>query len=349
MNNDRILWIDWVKFLGIFGVIGIHITSPLLSANYLFSSEWYQGVIAGSIFRFGVILFIMASGFLILRRKQTINDIPRRVKRVILPFIFWLIVYAIIKVVFLKELGPTWNFNDLLGFIYRGLLDPTIISVQFWYVYMILGLYVISPIMSSWIQTVSIKEIEYYIWIWIIISLLQFLNVHSLLFDYFRYFTGAIGYFILGYYLKIKDEPLYRNIGFGTILFIIGSLITIIGTITVSFATHNQSLLFIKLGDLTPGACLQGIGLFIVVSNTNFDGLNKRINNFVVRVSKNSYGIYLSNILVVNLLEMLNLVYLKGFTLFSIIIYTFIVLFISNLMIEIMDSNPILRQFSGKR
>lgn len=347
MKVGRILWVDWLKFLAIFGVIGIHISSFLLTSDFLFSFEWYQGVIAGSMFRFGIILFIMASGFLILRKQQSIQDVPRRVIKILLPFIFWLIVYAVIKVVFKHELGPTWGIYDLLWFIFRGFLDPTIISVQFWYVYMILGLYILSPIISTWIQNVSIKEIEFYIWIWLIISILQFFNVHSLLFDYLRYFTGAIGYFILGYYLSIKQDELFRNRSFGVILFIIGSAITIIGTIGLSFATNNQSLLFIKLGDITPGACLQGIGLFIIIFNTNFNKLGANINNIVVKISKMSYGIYLSNILVINFLDFFHLINLGGFTLLRIFIYIVLVLVISSVVIEIMDRLPILRLFSG--
>jgi surface polysaccharide O-acyltransferase-like enzyme len=213
---------------------------------------------------------------------------------------------------------------------------------------MILGLYILSPILSGWIQSAPIRDIEYFIVIWAAVSFLQFLTIDSILFDYLRYFTGAIGYFILGYYLTIKDNHLLKDVKFGAILFIVGSLITIIGTLAMSFITHDQSLFFIKLGDLTPGACLQGIGLFIVISNTSFDGLNERINDFAVKVSMDSYGIYLCNILVINFLEMLNLIHLKGFTLLMIIIYAVIVLLICFVVIEIMGKFKILRMFSGK-
>lgn len=347
MKTNRILWVDWLKFLAIFGVIGIHVSSSLLTQDYLFSAQWYQGVVAASLFRFGIILFLMASGFLILRKKQSISDIPRRVKRVLVPFVFWLIIYAILKAVFRHELGPGWAFGDLMGFIVRGFLDPTIISVQFWYVYMILGLYIVSPIISGWIQNAPIEEIKYYIWIWIVISLLQFFNVRSILFDYLMYFTGAIGYFILGYYLTIQENELFKNRTFGVMLFILGSAITIIGTVGMSFATHGQSLSFIKLGDLTPGAFLQGIGLFIIVFNTDFTKFDTRINETAVKISKMSYGLYLSNILVINFLEKLNLIYLNGITLINVFIYVVLVLILSAAIIKIMDRLPVLHLFSG--
>lgn len=347
METERILWVDWLKFLAIFGVVGIHVSSSLLSPEYLFSIQWYQGVIAESVFRFGIILFIMASGFLILRKRQSIQDIPRRIRRVLIPFIFWLTIYAVLKVIFRPELGHSLAFNDVIGFIIAGFLDPTIISVQFWYVYMILGFYILSPIISGWIQNASIYEIKYYIWIWIIISILQFFNIQSLLFDYLRYFTGAIGYFILGYYLTIQKDELFRNRTFGAILFILGSAITIFGTIGLSFATHGQSLSFIKLGDLTPGACLQGIGLFIIVFNSDFSKLDERINSIVVKISKMSYGIYLSNILVIHFLGMFNLINLNVLTLIGILISIIVVLILSAVIIKVMDMLPVLHWFSG--
>ena len=118
-------------------------------------------------------------------------------------------------------------------------------------------------------------------------------------------------------------------------------------TIGLSFVTHGQSLSFIKLGDLTPGAFLQGIGLFIIIFNTDFTKADGRINEIVVKISKMSYGIYLSNVLVINFLEKFNLMYLNGITLIEIFIYIILVLILSAVIIKIMDMLPVLHLFSG--
>ena len=325
MKNERLLWIDVLKFLAVIGVIGIHVSSTSLNTNALFSSNWYQGVFFESMFRFAIILFIMASGYLLLRKQQPLDVIPQRIKRILLPFIFWLIIYAIIKILLTQSLGPNWQITDVFMFIINGFLDPTIVSVQFWYVYMILGLYILSPILSRWIQNAPIREIEYMLLIWVIISFLHFLNIDSILLDYFRYFTGAIGYFILGYYLTIQEKHVLRNKRFGLLLFILGTLITFVGTILLSVITNQQSLFFIRLGDITPGACLQAIGLFIIVYNTDFDKISDTVKGYIVNISKSSYGIYLVNVLVLNLFEKIHLINLSGFAFFDIIISIVIV------------------------
>lgn len=348
MNKQRLNWVDWLKALAIIGVIGIHCTSILLDNNFLFSFKWYQGVICGSIFRYAIVTFIMASGYLLLRKVQPITVIPKRLKRILIPFIFWLILYAVIKVVFKDAIGPTWNLFDLLSFIASGFLDPLGVSVQFWYIYMILGLYILSPILSRWIQNAKLEEIEYLLLLWIIISLLHFIGLKSLLLDYLRYFTGAIGYFILGYYLTIKDNPNLKNPYFGLKLFIIGSLITIIGTIALSHILGQQTLFFIQLGDLTPGAFLQGVGLFIIIYNMDYTRIPSRINTYMTKISKDSYGIYLINILIVNIQNKIGLLKIPYITTIMIIIMVFAVLIISDIILDIMSKIPVLKYFTGK-
>ena len=175
-------------------------------------------------------------------------------------------------------------------------------------------------------------------------SLIYFFEVHTILTDYFRYFTGAIGYFILGYYLTIKKTDLLESRKSGIILFLIGTLITTIGTIVLSYVTMDQSYYFLRLGDITPGACLQAIGLFIIIKNTDFTKFSEKINKWVVKISKASYGIYMANLLVIHIMDKVGLLNLNHFNIF---VYLVLVLILSYLVILIMDKLPFLNQFSG--
>lgn len=348
MNSKRILWVDYLKLWAIIGVLGIHCSSALLDNKYLFTLPWYESVICSSIFRFAIILFVMASGYLLLRKPQPITVIPHRLKRILIPFVFWLLVYSVVKVVIAGALGQSWTLIDLIQYIFTAFLNPVIVSVQFWYVYMILGLYLLSPVLSKWIENANMSDIEYFLLIWVLVSLLQFSSVETIILDYLRYFTGAIGYFILGYYLTIKKHELLTNKKFAVLLFIAGSLITISGTIVLSHIELTQSLFFIRLGDITPGACLQSIGLFILIKNYDYEKLGKKVNSLSTRISRDSYGIYLVNILVINLLEKFHLINVMKFTTVSIIFTMVIVLVISTIIIEVFYRIPILRPFSGK-
>ena len=71
----RILYIDYLKTIAIFGVIAIHLSSKYITHYTLNASLWFSGLFVESMFRFSIILFVMASGILLIKKNQTIDDI----------------------------------------------------------------------------------------------------------------------------------------------------------------------------------------------------------------------------------------------------------------------------------
>ena len=178
VGKNRIYNVDWLKTIAILAVLLLHCSSKYLLPDFVFQPNWYCGVFFESLSRFGVPLFIMVSGFLILRKDQPISSVPRRIKRVLIPFIFWLVVYVIAK------FAMIYHSFDLIQFGYfliQAFLDPTIVSIEFWFVYMIIGLYIFSPIITTWLHNAEIYEIEYFLIVWALISFVGFSNVDFLL------------------------------------------------------------------------------------------------------------------------------------------------------------------------
>lgn len=346
MTSKRIVWIDWLKLLAIIGVIGIHISSQYLNPEIVFTDIWYEGVVIASTFRYAIILFIMASGYLLLRQNQDITSIPKRLKRVIIPFSFYLLVYTLVKVIIVWHRTP--DILELLQVLTGAILDPTRISIQFWYVYMIIGLYLITPILSKWIQNSTRREIRITVYIWIALSLLQFTINDTIIPYYLKYLTGPVGYYILGYYLATDNNPKLENKKTTILLIITGILITACGTILLSLVSCEQSLHFIQLGDITPGACIEAVGLFLLVKNTDFTGLNTKINNLVTNISKDIYGIYLSNMLIIRLLEKIGIIPVNARPILNTTTSMALVIIIAYLLTELMARIPILRPFSGR-
>lgn len=344
-DSNRILWIDWIKALAVIAVGIIHVCGGYLQDNLMFSYNWYVAIFFESFCRYAVVFFVMASGFLILRKNEPITNVPRRFKRIMVPFVFWMFIYAIFYY-FVIDHKPLDVGNFLIYYL-NGFLDPTSVCLLFWFVYMILGLYVFAPILSKWIHNSKIVEIEYFLVVWVIIMLLRFVGVDSIIPDYFRYFSGAIGYFVLGYYLTIKKSKYLESRRFGFLLFMIGSLMGVIGSIVVPMFTGTQTFMFMSVGDITPNACLQAIGLFIMVKNTDFNRLSDRTNSLIVLLSLESYGFYLSHLLVVGLLNKLSIFSIENNALIVIPIFAIVVLIVTNLMIYIMSKIPFLKRFTG--
>lgn len=347
-ESKRILWIDWIKALAVIAVAVIHVSGGYLQENLLFTSNWYVAVGFESLVRYAVVFFIMASGFLILRKPEPITNIPRRFKRIFTPFLFWMFVYAIFYYFLIN------GNRDILGFVgyfLWGFLDPTSICLLFWFVYMILGLYVLAPVLSKWICNSSFSEIEYFLGIWAIVMVIHLImdltGFSTIIYDYLRYFSGAIGYFVLGYYLAFKKSRYLESRKFGLLLFIIGTLLTFIGTVLVPYFTGVQTFAFMSVGDITPNVCLQAVGLFIIVKNTDFRKLPDKINSLIVLLSLESYGFYLSHLFVIGLLKRLPFFSIDQNALIVIPVFAIAVLVIVNIGIYIMSKLPFFRNFTG--
>ncbi len=347
-ESNRILWVDWIKALAVIAVVMIHISSGYLQENLVFTSTWYVAVVFELLFRYAVPFFILSSGFLILRKPEPVSSIPKRFKRVFVPFVFWMFVYAIFYY-FLADCQ-----RDILGFVlyfFNGFLDPTNISLLFWFVYMILGLYVFAPILSKWIQNSSFKEIEYFLFIWVIVMIIHFITsltgFKTIIYDYLRYFSGAIGYFVLGYYLAFKDSKYLRSRKFGLFLFVLGTLLAFIGTVAITYFSGTQTFIFMSIGDIVPTVCLQSIGLFIIVRNTNFKRLSNKINNIIVFLSIASYGFYLSHLIIIGILKNLSIFSIDNNALLVIPVFSIAVLIITNVLLYIMSKIPFFKKFTG--
>lgn len=345
----RILYVDYLKSFAIIGVIVIHLCSNYITESGLNSLYWHQGLFMESMARFSIILFVMASGVLLLNKKQDVEDIPRRLKRVLVPFIGWFIIYFIIKMNILYS--TEYVLNNLLYLFIKAVLDPTILSVQFWFIYMIVGVYLASPIISTWIQHTTIKQIEYFLLVWFIVLVLNMLPVKILMLDYLGFFGGFIGYFILGYYLSIKKSSLLENRKFGLLLYVAGTLLTFCGVAVLSTLSHSLDLTFMKLGDLTVNACIQAVGIFIIIKNTNYSHLKDYKNNIFNRsammLSILSYGIYLSNILLINLLKMSGIYSLNIMPIMLVPILTAVIIIILSILLLLLNNIPVLRKLTG--
>lgn len=344
-SSNRVLWIDWIKVFAVIAVAIIHVCGGYLQDDMLFTSNWYTAVFFESFCRYAVVFFVMASGFLILRKNEPITNVPRRFKRIMVPFVFWMFVFAVFYYFIID--GHPFDIVNFIIYYLNGFLDPTKICLLFWFVYMILGLYIFAPILSKWIQNSRISEIEYFLIVWAIIMLIQFSQLHTIIPDYFRYFSGAIGYFVLGYYLTIKDSRYLRSRKFGLLLFVIGSLMGFIGTVAAPMITGSQTFIFMSVGDITPNACLQSIGLFIVIKNTDFKRLSDRTNSLAVLVSLESYGFYLAHLFVIGILKKLPIFSIENNALIVIPVFAIVVLIVTNIMIYIMSKLPILNKFTG--
>lgn len=224
MNKGRLQYIDLLKVLSIFAIISIHAFMVWQSAEvkniniYAFSS----------IVRFGVPVFVMISGALLLNRNIELGlFLKKKVKRLVLPFIFYYILTAIF-IVFV--LNSTHNQVENI-FAFR------------WYFWMILGVFLSIPIINKFIQYSKIREIEYFILIFILASFFYQLTFYFKIEQYLNLnlFLFPFGYLVLGYYLSKKEFNLSPNVivTISIALFLITTFIKFCGFLNIIPMTDN--------------------------------------------------------------------------------------------------------------
>lgn len=347
----RILYADYLRVIGILCVIGVHLSLCYVEKYHAFTSLWFQGVISTSITRAGVVLFIMVSGLLLLDRPEPLNKIPQRLKRVLIPFYFWLIYFFIRKIVVDQSLPEAYSINGFVDELINVIMDPTRINIEFWYIYMIVAFYLMLPLLYKMIQNLSEKEIEYFLVVWFIVLLLNFFRWPLYILNYMNLFVGPLGYFILGYYLSKKESKYTKSITFGVILLILGIIIIFLTMYIPAVMCGQTDNSYLIVGNLDPGSCIKMMGLFIILKNINykraFGKFSDTINSYVTKFAGLTYGIFL----VVNV----PLYIIKDYGYFNLKISPFINIpviltvsvAVSIIIILIMNKIPILRRFTG--
>jgi surface polysaccharide O-acyltransferase-like enzyme len=222
-------WADNLRFVAIFGVIVLHATPNMLYyKGEVSESLWWTANIITSLFRFCVPVFVMLTGALVLTKDYELGYfVKKKFFRVVLPFLFWSIGYICYDL---------FLYHDKVTMLYvvRFSIDKLIHGASFhlWYVYMIIGLYMFIPVLRKWYKNASEKELIYFILIWFIVLCfnLPVLNKFSMP-SIFKYFSGYIGYLVLGAYLSEKriHDKIQTNI-ISISLILLGLFVIIIGT-----------------------------------------------------------------------------------------------------------------------
>lgn len=304
-TGKLLYWPDRLRNLATLMVIIIHVAAPVAhSGGDLNSAWWWYGNFWNSLTRAGVPLFVMLSGFLLLSKDYDLGDfLKRRFSRVVVPALFWMAVYSIYNHI---RLGAPATLKDALLGVVTG---P--VHIHLWFIYLIIGLYLIYPILRPWVRTASERDFLYFFAMcafctWGMKIAWTFFGVGNGI--YFELFTNNCGYFVLGYYLgtrhlkfevwglKLRDAepaPPTPNSKLPIFLILFGTLTTMFGTYWLNIGQPDAPFQVYFYDYLTPNVGLAAIGWFLLAKNAfNSRPLLPIEQDF----SAASFGIYFAHI-----------------------------------------------------
>ena len=276
-----------MRFIAILLVVFTHVHEQIGVSSYITRAVFYH------IDRLGVPLFFMLSGALILPRaaKQPVFTFY---KKRIFQFIVLLFVYSFLsKLTEMLSTGFAFSESIIVSFkLFNAIYPNQIGAGHLWFMYTIIGLYLIAPFLGRLLDVLTTKEIMVFLVLSILLT--QFkatlqggFNVHpNILYSIGNDFLGGyLNFFVLGYLLihrKIKTS-------------IVVSLVLLVLPIVIALAREIHKEQFLDAFHW------YSTSLTIVTSSIGLLGAirwlceNGNRNLIIESVSKFSFGIYLSH------------------------------------------------------
>lgn len=356
---QRIFYYDVLRALAIIGIVFCHVSASYVSRD-INSPSLYISIFFDCFRDFSIPIFVMLSGALLIGKKDTlIKFFKKRLSRLFIPFLFWVLIYIIYSS---KYIPHGFKLNNAIE-IFSGTAGS--LGVHFWFVWMIIivyvGIFIINKILQ--IKTDIPDFNKKAICILTLLSVIYIGMGHYSLIDPLNpklvYFISFISYIIIGYFLakcdflekRIDKKYLIAITGIlfiGSYLWYIFFFVVPRSHLAHQFVTLSYFNLLILF--MSANAFL----LFKYLSKTDaFKKIeNKSLGKLFTTVSNYSYGIYLVHYLVLKYLKLklINIVnFAQGSSLIWIPILVILTTAISLGILAILDKIPYLDKVTGKK
>lgn len=136
-----IVWVNYIRVIACFMVVYMY-SLPTNSTSGIDNIFKYTIV---TVTRVCVPLFLMLTGFLLLRNQKTGIDIRsfygQKIFRVLFPLLIWGIIYSGVRFI----IGITDVNNFILDLLMIPVTCPLEVGGVLWYLFILIGLYLILP------------------------------------------------------------------------------------------------------------------------------------------------------------------------------------------------------------
>lgn len=349
--------VDLVRTIAMIGVILVH-----ASGRFIVTSQQLNGMGIAEFTRWGVVdiyqslaaplgvpLFLMLTGALLLQPIKSEEPLDvffkKRWARIGWPSIFWGVAYF------------AWDFlvqNIPFSFvaIVQGVLNGP--YTQMWYLYVLAGLYLLTPILRITIAHADEVILKYFVAIWVVgVAIIPFFGLFTIFTLNSNVFalTGYVGFFVLGAYLstvQIRRRTLWFFITLGIAL-------TAFGTYALAATVGGTEMYFFQQY-FSPTVILVSVMVFLLLFTVKPPAVQSDIkppkgNRLIKLISQNTLGIFFIHVMIIESIEKGYL----GFTInrdiinpiIEVPLLTVIVLFASLAIILLLKKVPYMKRLIG--
>lgn len=290
MNKERFYHADVVRIVACMMVVLMHSPMPGDRLMPMFTSglTYFTMPCIG--------LFFTLSGFLLLPVKTTSDSFKwtyERIKKFIVPLVIWTFIYLLVNgTLFSGDVVQITKIFFSIPFSPQG-------HGVLWFMYVLIGLYFVAPVISPWLQETNKKTLQCYLTLWGVSLLFPylepFINIRTNAYGVLYYMSGFLGYFFLGFYLRhygIKMKPWKALYG----IFACMGIYALYRILDKGYELGFEGV-FWYLSIDSPLLVVFWWNLLLPISS-RIKSAKESVRKLVVTMSNLSFGVYLAHVLV---------------------------------------------------
>ena len=336
--KKRVDYYDYLRVLSIFAVVIMHVIGNTLNTFGLSGSaaNFYNGIC--KLMYFAVPMFVMISGALFLNFEKRLDIktlYTKYILRILLCLFIFGFVYSILEIYFITKVISFDTLIQSIKNIFTGNL-----WAHMWYLYLIIGLYMITPLIRVFVNNCSRKEYNYILIILFIFTVLlvDFSKIFKINIEFnILIYNPYIFFYMLGDYLsRYEISKKIRMVNYSMsalfcILIFSNEFVSLFDKNLVAYTSFMMSSIIVTL--------------FLSAKNCKLN-FKKQIKNFLYSISECGFGIYLIHQFVINIIyKLLKFNIILKFPYTGLILYVMIVFLISYSITYLLRKIDIIRKY----
>lgn len=340
-KQTSIFYIDFLRFIAAIAVITIHVLGPF---RYLYGeipdSEWLAATGLNSLTRWAVPVFMLISGALLLSTKKPFETkyyLTNRLSKVVVPFIAWTVIYAVVGGFMLDEVFTgQWNADNAFKILAESPTEP--VWYHLWFFYDFIPLYFVIPFLMPLLKQAAPEHIKLALVAWAVLFTMHWFKVDSFLQQNLVLYTG---YLVLGWYLFNRDNrpQLKMWVIAGSVMLILNFF----GSWQLAIEKGGYSSFYMGYKTLNTAVIA---GMLFVLAQVYADKIQGKCRILISLISTYSLGIYLIHpLLLIPIRELSNGFYaFFGTNWIAIPMITLVILVVSLILTMILVKVPVIRR-----
>ena len=337
--KKREVGLDLLRIISLTAVVIVHVCGTIIPKMPVTDVRWQTASFIRGILTWQVPCFVMISGrfFLDPAREVDTRKIRKAVIRLICAFLFWNLLYQLFY--YFSGAYSNLNWNGILSEAVHG-------AYHFWYIYMLLGLYILVPILRNLVRNRTATR--YFLLLFLLFSLLngymdklpligttirQVLDMVN-----FHHAVGFVGYFVLGYYLH--EYPVSDR--WKKWVYILGAVLIVAagaGNVLAARYTGEENTIFVRY--LMPNIIVESACVYtFFIKEISRIRFSQKLERWIIKLSDLSFGVFLNHALVLELLSAVGFSLTSGPLVVMVMACTLIVLTVGNAVAALIRRLP---------